>query len=141
MQPATPTDAYDAPTCGQGLAEHSALPAKCGELMARVADVLEQHMTALDMSDERSRKEHAAYRRLVTDHRATAASLRAIADAMAGYRGLPMGRHNAAAMMNPTTVGLFEKLVRVEEETSALLRERVERDHDMLRQMESAPKP
>ena len=131
-------DAYDAPTCGQGLAEHSALPAKLGELTAAVADVLEQHMTALDMSDERSRKEHAAYRKLVTEHRPTAASLRAIADAMAGYRSLPMGRHNAAAMMNPTTVRVFEKLVRIEEEASALLGERVSRDHAMLRQMQSA---
>jgi len=31
-------------TCGQGLAEHSPLPAKLGELTATVAEILERHM-------------------------------------------------------------------------------------------------
>ena len=132
-------DAYDAPTCGKGLAEHSDLPAKMGELTVAVADVLEHHMTALDLSDERSRKEHAAYRRLVSDHRKSAAELRAIADAMAGYRSLPMGKHNMAAMANPEARRLFGRFVRLEEELSELLRSRLERDRAMLRAMESPP--
>jgi hypothetical protein len=132
-------DAYDAPTCGKGLAEHSHLPAKLGELTAAVADVLELHMTALDMSDERSRKEHAAYRHLVSEHRKTAAELRAIADEMASYRSLPMGRHNMAIMANPDSVRVFAKFVRLEGELSALLRDRLERDRAMLREMGGAP--
>ena len=144
-------DAYDAPTCGKGLAEHSDLPAKMGELTVAIADVLEHHMTALDLSDERSRKEHAAYRRLVSDHRKAAAELRAVADAMAGYRSLPMGKHNMAAMANADARRIFAKLVRFEEELfallgdrleealSELLRSRLERDTAMLRAMELPP--
>jgi hypothetical protein len=39
--------AENQPTCGQGLAEHSALPAKLGELTAAVAANLEQELLAL----------------------------------------------------------------------------------------------
>jgi hypothetical protein len=52
------------PTCGQGLVEHSPLPAKLGELAAAVAAQLELHMTALDLNDERARAEHSAYQSL-----------------------------------------------------------------------------
>ena len=37
------------PTCGQGLAEHSVLPAKVGELIASLAEILEFHTKALDL--------------------------------------------------------------------------------------------
>jgi len=36
-------------TCGPGLAEHSVLPAKVGELIASLAEILELHMKALDL--------------------------------------------------------------------------------------------
>jgi len=36
-------------TCGKGLAAHSSLPAKLGDLTDAVADVLEIHTTALDL--------------------------------------------------------------------------------------------
>jgi hypothetical protein len=139
MSQSTQRDAYDEQTCGKGLAQHSDLPAKLGELTVAVADVLEHHMTALDLSDERSRKEHAAYRRLVADHRKAGAELRAIADAMAGYRDLPMGKHNMAAMATPDAARVFSKLVRLEEELFVLLRGRLGEHRAMLGEMGSPP--
>lgn len=37
----------EATTCGQGLAEHAALPARLSDLTAAMADVLENHMRSL----------------------------------------------------------------------------------------------
>ncbi len=133
-------DAYDDQTCGKGLAQHSDLPAKLGALTVAVADGLEHHMTALDLSDERSRKEHAAYRRLVSDHRKTGAELRALADAMAGYRDLPMGKHNVAAMATADAVRVFTNFVRMEEDLFELLRRRLDEHRAMLGQMGSPPR-
>jgi hypothetical protein len=45
------------PTCGKGLAEQSVLPAKLGQLMASLADNLEVHLKALDLTDENARQE------------------------------------------------------------------------------------
>ncbi len=127
------------PTCGQGLAAHSALPAKLGELTAAVAEVLEIHTTALDLEDENARRERDAYLKLVAEHRQTAAELRAIGEEMAGYRDLPMARHDASVMASPVVADAFEKLVAVEEELLALLRERLEQDREMLAEMRRPP--
>jgi hypothetical protein len=51
-------------------------------------------MEALDLTDDHSREEHEAYRELARGHRKIAAELRATARRMAGYRDLPMGRHD-----------------------------------------------
>jgi hypothetical protein len=53
----------------KGLAERSALPTKLGELVAAVADNLEAHLIALDLTDENSRTEHDAYVTLAREHR------------------------------------------------------------------------
>lgn len=128
----------DEPTCGKGLAEHSALPAKLGELTAAVAGILEVHMTALDLTDESSRKEHDAYRELAKEHRETAAQLKATAESMAGYRDLPMGRHDMKAMASPKVRETFEKFVQLEQQLLELLQTRLERDRQMLGEMGGA---
>lgn len=125
----------DTPTCGKGLAEHSAIPAKLGELTDAVAANLELHMLVLDLTDENSRREHDAYASLAKEHRATAARLRATATEMAGYRGLPMGRHDEQAMSAPRFGEAFERLVQCERELLALLQHRVEQDEGMLAMM------
>jgi hypothetical protein len=51
------------PTCGKGLAENSAVPAKVAELIAALAGSLEVHMKALDLEDASSRKEFDAIKR------------------------------------------------------------------------------
>lgn len=125
-------------TCGRGLEEHSALPAKLAELLDAVAVVLDLHMKALDLTDESSRKEHEAYRRLTNEHNEVAAQLHMTATEMAGYRDLPMGRHDPKAMAAPAVVDAFEKFVKLEQELVTLLERRVKKDRQILIQMRAA---
>ena len=111
----------DVPTCGKGLAEHSAIPAKLSELIAALAENLEAHQPTLDLTDERSRQELDAYVKLSRAHRAIAAQLREAAEQMAGYRDLPMGRHDERALAGRSVIDAFGNLVRVERELVALL--------------------
>jgi hypothetical protein len=122
----------DEPTCGKGLAAHASLPAAFGAVIDAVAENLEGHLGTLDLTDENSRLEHEAYERLVKEHRAIAAQLRATAEAMAGYRDLPMGRHDEEALGSPRIVDAFVSLVRVERELLTLLGERVAEHEQML---------
>jgi hypothetical protein len=122
----------EGPTCGQGLAEHSSLPAKLGELTAAVASTLEVHTQALDLGDERSRRERDVYLRLVEAHRRTAAELAATGRDMAGQRDLPMGRHDMTVMSSPEALDAFERVVTAERELLALLQERLRQDQELL---------
>ena len=122
-------------TCGLGLAEHSALPAKLAELTGSVAAILEQHMKALDLTDASSRQELEAYRRLADAHRDAATQLHAIATEMAGYRELPMGRHDETQMAAPAAGDVFEQFVQQEQELMALLEKRLSQDRPMLAEM------
>ena len=110
------------PTCGQGLAEHSVVPAKLSELVAAMADNLEAHMGSLDLNDESSREEFEVYVKIAKQHREIEGQLRETAEFMAGQRALPMGRHDPAAMADPSVIAAFQKLVRVETELVELMR-------------------
>jgi hypothetical protein len=125
----------DDPTCGQGLAEHSVLPAKLAELTASLADNLDVHTKALDRTDENAEREHGVYLKLVREHRKIAALLEATATEMAGYRDLPMGRHDPKAMSSPAVVEAFERFVELERELVGLLQERVREDAKLLAEM------
>ena len=125
-------------TCGQGLAEHSVLPAKLGELIASLAENLELHMNTLDLTDENSRKEHAAYLALSREYRKIAAQLQATAKQMAGYQDLPIGRHDEKAMSSPQIRGAFEKFVTREQELEGLLQNRIDEDRRLLIEMVGA---
>jgi hypothetical protein len=120
------------PTCGQGLAEHSVLPAKLSEVMIAMAETLEVHRAALDLSDEHTRPEDAAYRDLAADQRGAAAQLLAIAGDMAGHRDLPMGRHRLEALTSPAAVEAFERFVASERDLLGLLEQAVARHEAML---------
>lgn len=89
------------PSCGEGLAAHSALPAKLADLTAAVADILDAHTAALDLDDENAKRELDAYLKLVAEQRRTAADLRSTAAQMSGYRDLPKGRHDPRVMSAP----------------------------------------
>jgi len=121
----------DATTCGQGLAAHSAVPAKLAELIVAMGDNLEAHLESLDLTDEDATLERDAYVKLVERHRRIAAELKATADEMAGYRDLPMGRHDDEKLASPTTVEAFESLVRVEQELITLLEHTLEQHRSM----------
>ena len=123
------------PTCGQGLADYSLLPARLGELIACVAEVIEAHTGALVSNDEATQKELGVYLKLTRQHREIGALLEATGEEMAGHRDLPMGKHDPKAMSSPRPVEAFQSLVKAEEDLLALLQKRVEEDRRMLVEM------
>jgi hypothetical protein len=128
----------DQPTCGQGLAQNSPLRTKLGELVGSTSGVLEIHMAALDPGDEDTGPERRAYQRLAQEHREIGARLLVLGEEMAGYRDLPMGRHDPRVMASPPAVEAFEKFLQAERELLALLQQRVPQDQRMLEQMRGA---
>ena len=95
-------------------------------------------MKALDLTDENSKREYDAYRELASAHRRIAIELADTAHQMAGYRELPMGRHDMAAMMAPGPRHAFAGFVKHEEALVTLLQSRLAADHAMLEMMASA---
>jgi hypothetical protein len=132
------TDMTEQPTCGQGLAAHAMLPIKLGELTAAVAENLEAHLPGLDLSDEHAAQEHRVYVKLAQEHRQIAARLNALGEEMAGYRDLPMGRHDMEALSSPQVAEAFQQFVRLEQELVALLQQRLQEDQGMLAAMDEA---
>ena len=126
------------PTCGKGLAEHSALPKKISSLLSALADNLDHHMAGLDLRDANSQKEHAAYTSLKGQFRELSASLGHAAAEMAGYRDLPMGAHDLAALSTPKVAQAFERYVAEEEALFGLLSKSVARDRAMLNALRGA---
>ncbi len=125
----------DQPTCGKGLAENSVLPARLGSLLSAMAENLEVHMTALDLTDQNSRAEYDAYKELVKQLQQAASELGATSRQMAGYRDLPMGKHDAQAMTHPRVGETFEKFVEQKQDLLSLLEQTTERDHKLLETM------
>jgi hypothetical protein len=120
----------DQPTCGKGLAAGAALPEALGHVMNAMAKVLEAHMQALDLEDESSRLEYAAYESLAQEHRQIASQLAATAQEMRGYRDLPMGRHDMDAMSRQRDS--FERLVDEKRKLLTLLQESAKEDQALL---------
>lgn len=119
-------------TCGQGLAQRSALPGRLSELTAAIADVLEGHQQSLDLTDDHAREEHAANRIVIGDFRNLTSQLRATAERMSGYRELAMARHRqdaaaAAAMGNPLVA-----LINSERQVLAILEKWLAEDESIL---------
>lgn len=124
-------------TCGKGLAENSGLPAKLGNLLDAMAENLEVHMKALDLTDQNSQAEYEAYGQLVKDLRQSAGQLVATASQMAGYRDLTMGKHDEQAMAHPGAYDTFQKFVKQKQELLSLLEQTIERDNKLLETMRS----
>jgi hypothetical protein len=119
-------------TCGRGLAEHSALPARLAEVIEAMAGNLQVHMQALELDDEAARQEHAVYLRLAEEQRQAAARLRAVAGEMAAARDLPMGRHDESAMTSPEVADAFKQFVKAKQDLLVLLQGMAEDDRRML---------
>ena len=126
-------------TCGQGLAENSALPAQLAEVTEAMADNLMAHMQALELDDEPARQEHAVYLRLCEEQRQAAARLRAVAGEMAAARDLPMGRHDTQTMASPEVAHAFQRFIKAKQELLALLQRTAEQDQRLLAQMQGPP--
>jgi hypothetical protein len=125
-------------TCGQGLAETSTLPALLAKLIASLAENLTVHMAALDLTDENTQQEYSAYEELAQEYHTIASQLNATAQKMAGYRELPMGRHDLKVMTDPRVFTTFEQFVTLEQELAGLLRTRLEQDQQMLGEIREA---
>jgi hypothetical protein len=126
-------------TCGRGLAENAALPAKLGELTRALGAILEAHVPSLDPTDEPSRKEREVYRRLVDELEHVGAQLGGIARRMDQARDLPMGRHDQAAMGSPAVGQSFRRFVEIEQELRTMLERRLEHDRQMLAAIDVRP--
>jgi hypothetical protein len=122
-------------TCGQGLAEHAALAARMGELVSALAQTLELHTKALDLTDAAARMELHVYQDLVQRFGNIAVSLQAVAREMERHRGLPMGAHDAAKLADAATAATFEHFVDREEQLLALLQHSLEAHRQMLDEM------
>ncbi len=122
-------------TCGKGLAENSVLPAKLGELISAMAENLDVHRQALDLTDQNSRAEDDAYEKLLKELRQVAAQLSVTAYEMAEYRDLPMGGHDEKAMTHPRVREAFEKFTERKQELLSLLKQTAERDDQLLEMM------
>ena len=125
------------PTCGKGLAEQARLPAVLADVVAGVAKVLDCHTRALDPDNEPAHRELDTYIALVTEHRAVASQLRAIARHMESSRDLPMAPHDHAAMMDRDAVDAFDQFITAERALAKLLSAQVEQHQSMLDQMRS----
>ena len=125
-------------SCGEGLAYHSAVPAKLSDLMASLAANLEQHAGAL-LDDAAARTEHIAYTNLVARAKDVAVALRSLGDQMSAYRDLPMGGHDVAKLSSPGAVRAFEHYVGVTRELIALLQTNNAGNEQMLAMMRGSP--
>ena len=125
----------DQQTCGRGLAEHAALPARLADVTEAMADNLQVHLAALELDDEPARQEHAVYLRLAEEQRQAAARLRVVAGEMAAARDLPMGRHDTQVLASPEVGDAFQRFVAAKRELLALLERMVEQDQRMLTEM------
>lgn len=128
-------------TCGQGLAENSALPARMADVTGLLADILELHLPSLDRTDPLSRREYVVYQELLAAYRDIAARMRETAQRMAGYRDLPMGRHDPKAAADPGMADTFAHFVRVKRELRDLLQGTEAVDGQILSAMRAAGQP
>jgi hypothetical protein len=119
-------------TCGKGLSERSVLPTRLSALCAAIADNLEKHQHALDLTDENARTERDAYRVLANDFRDVASQLQAIADRMVGYRDLPVSRHGAGALATTEIRDALANMLERERDVIALLTAWIELDRTIL---------
>jgi hypothetical protein len=108
------------PTCSEGLAENSILPAKLSNLLTAMAENLAIHMKAPDLTDQNSRTEYEAHEDLVKEFQQIAAQLEATAKRIAGYRDLPMGRHDDKAMTHPNIQMIFQSFVKQKRDNKLL---------------------
>ena len=123
----------DQPTCGKGLAANAVLPAKLAELLSAQAEVLRRHARSLDLTDANAQVELDAYTRLEQAHRGVAAAPADLAEEMASYRDLPMGRHDMAVMTHPRgQMEAFRRFVAVERGLLTLLQAKLEAEEKLL---------
>jgi uncharacterized protein YndB with AHSA1/START domain len=127
----------EAPSCGEGVAQHAAIPATLGLMFEGLAETLALHRKMLDLDDENARKEDEVYSDLAARWTEIARQVRETAALMLAQRDLAMGAHDENAW-GPDNLEAFAKFVRAQGQALALLRVAQEHDERMLRSMQSA---
>lgn len=122
-------------TCGRGLADTAALPAKMAEVTGLLADILELHLPSLDLTDPLSQQEHVVYQQLLLGYREIATRMRETAQHMAAQRNLPMGRHDFQAAAGPRMAETFAQFVQRKHELLRLLQDGENADAQILAAM------
>ena len=122
----------DQATCGQGLAERSALHRAMADLLEAIQDNLDAHLPSLSPRDADAAPEREAYTVLLGEHRQLVESLRGTAARMAGYRDLPMPEHDPDALGSPRVMSAFRDYVTAQDRLLELLRKGVAEDRAML---------
>ena len=89
-------------------------------------------MTALDLTDAAARAEHDAYAEVAAAYHRIAETLAAVADQMAGSRGLPMGRHDPQALTGEAARDAFAEYVDIKRELHTMLDAAADLDQRML---------
>jgi uncharacterized protein YndB with AHSA1/START domain len=126
----------ETPTCGIGIAQHATIPATIGVMFDGLAETLELHRAMLVPGDPHARKEDQVYQELAARWKHVAQLVERTAAYMAAQRELPMGAHDQNAW-GEAHHQAFEKFVKAQSETLALLRVAAERDEQMLASMTS----
>jgi len=121
-------------TCGRGLAQHAAIPAKIAVMFQGLAETLELHRPMLVLDDPKSRTEDEIYRDLAANWKEIAERVRKTAALMAAQHDLPMGAHDVGAWGEPQ-LKAFEKFVDGQTQVLALLRVAAEHDKTLLSSM------
>jgi hypothetical protein len=119
-------------TCGKGLAAHAPLPGAIAGMLSALAEMLDSHTRALDLTEEAGRAEYAAYSSLVAQQRMIAAALTSVGDEMAGYATLPMAPHDMAVLASPESGAAFQALIDAEKALLQVLTATVEEHEGML---------
>jgi hypothetical protein len=125
-------------TCGRGIAANAVLPEKLSVVLRGMADVQENHIRGLDPKEANGKTEIEAYQRLVSENRAVANRLDALASLMRGYRNLPMPSHNMDVLMDKRSSDVFAAFVAGERELLDLMQGRVKEWDGMLEAMREA---
>ena len=121
----------EAPTCGIGVAQHGAIPAKIAVMFEGLAETLELHRRLLVLDDPNAQKEDEVYRELAASWREIAQLTERAAARMTAQRELPMGTHDESAW-GDEHVRAFETFVKGQSQALSLLKVAAERDESML---------
>jgi hypothetical protein len=122
-------------TCGEGLAANAVVPDRLRAFIGAMAELLQNHMRALDRGDSNARLELHAYEDLVGQQCAIASSLSALADAMRGYRDLPAAPHDKRLLADQKSIEVFAAFIQAEEELIGQLQRGLASHHAMLSAM------
>jgi hypothetical protein len=121
-------------TCGAGLAEHAAIPARLAVMFRGLAETLDLHREMLVLSDEEARREDAVYHDLATRWRRIAEEVADAAARMEAQRELPLGAHDETAW-SERHLRAFTTFVKAQSEVLALLEPAARHDEQMLAAM------